>query len=72
MADDQLILHRLDDLELKVSTVPVQKNKDGEVIKERVLVHTEPINMVVAIVKDVAEHFNWVIEKRGLFHTDVK
>ena len=72
MADDQLIIHRLDDLELKVWAVPVQSNKDGEVIKERVLVHTEPINRDVAVVKDIAERFNWVIEKQGLQHTHVK
>ena len=62
MADNQLIIYRLDDLELKVWTVPVQSNKDGEVIKERVLVHIEPINMDVAVVKVVAEHFNRIID----------
>ena len=66
MADEQLITYKLDGLELKVSEVPIQKNKDGEVIKERVLVHTEPINRDVAVVKDVAESVNWVIEKQGL------
>ena len=72
MADDQLILHRLDDLELKVSAVPVQKNKDGEVIKDGVPAHIEPITRDVVVVKDVAEHFKWVIEKRGLQDTSVK
>ena len=72
MADDQLILHRLDDLELKVSAVPVQKNKDGEVIKDGVPAHIEPITRDVLVVKDVAEHFKWVIEKRGLQDTPVK
>ena len=72
MADDQLILHRLDDLELKVSAVPVQKNKDGEVIKDGVPAHIEPITRDVVVVKDVAEHFKWVIEKRGLQDTPVK
>ena len=72
MADDQLILHRLDDLELKVSAVPVQKNKDGEVIKDGVPAHIEPITRDVVLVKDVAEHFKWVIEKRGLQDTSVK
>ena len=55
-----------------MSVVPVKKNKDGEVIKERVLVHTEPITRDVAIVKNVAEHFNWVIEKWGLQYTHIK
>ena len=72
MADDQLILHRLDDLELKVSSVPVQKNKDGEVIKDGVPAHIEPITRDVVVVKDVAEHFKWVIEKWGLQDTPVK
>ena len=71
MADDQLILHRLDDLELKVSAVPVQKNKDGEVIKDGEPAHIEPITRDVVVVKDVAEHFKWVIEKQGLQDTPV-
>ena len=72
MIYNQHILHRLDKLEFEVSAVPVCKNKDGEVIKDGVPAHIEPITRDVVVVKDVAEHFKWVIEKRGLQDTPVK
>ena len=52
--------------------VSVQKNKYGNVFMDGLPAHTEPITRDVAIVKNVAEHFNWVIEKWGLQYTHIK
>ena len=71
MAYDQLILHRIHDLELKVPAVAAKK-KAGKVVEVGVPAHTKQISRDVVIVNGIVEHFNWVVEKHGLQHSNVK
>lgn len=68
MADDQLVLHRLDDLEEKVAAKKAQKDKKGKVIEEAVPAHNKAITRDVVAVKNVVEHFDWVVKQRGMAH----
>ena len=58
VADDQLVLHKLDDLELKVTATKAKKDDTGKVIEPGVPAHVKTISRDVVAVKDVNDHFD--------------
>ena len=64
VADDQLVLHKLDDLELKVTATKAKKDDTGKVIEPGVPAHVKTISRDVVAVKDVNDHFDWIVEQR--------
>ena len=71
MTDDQLVLHKLEDLELNVSATKAKTYKNGNVL-EAVPAHTKAISRDVVVVKDVNEHFDCILEQRGMEKSTAK
>ena len=56
----------MNNFELKISAQKAKKDKEGNVVEAAVPAHTKAITKDVVIVKDVVEHLDWVVEKRGM------
>ena len=72
VADDQLVLHKLEDLEVKVPATKAKKDITGKVIEPGVPAHIKSISRDVVAVKDVNEHFDWIVEQRGMDKSKAK
>ena len=71
LMDQQLIFCTMNNIELKISTKKAEKDMEGNVVKAAVPIHIKAITKDVIIVKDVVEHFDWVVEKRGMERSSV-
>ena len=72
VADDQLVLQKLDNFELTVSATRAKKDRNGKVLEPRIPAQTKSISKDVVFVRDVAEHFNWIVEQRAMDKSSTK
>ena len=71
LTDEQLILCTVNNFELKISAQEAKKDNEGNVVEATVPAHTKAITKDAVIVKDVLEHLDWVVEKRGMERSSV-
>ena len=62
LADDQLQLHVLDNLQAKISATAAKKDEKGKVIEPGVPACVQSITREVVTVRNVKDHFHWVVE----------
>ena len=64
--DEQLILHKFDDFELTVPATRAKRDKNGNVLEPGIPAHSKCTSKDVVFVRDVGEHFHWILEQRGM------
>ena len=71
LTDEQLIVCTVKNFEMKISAQKAKKDKEANVVEAAVPAHTKAITKDVVIVKDVVEHFDWMVQKRGMERSSV-
>ena len=72
LADDQLQLHVLDNLQAKISATSAKKDEKGKVIEPGVPACVQSITREVVTVRNVKDHFHWVVENRKMDPNETK
>ena len=64
--DNQLVLYKVDNFELTVSATRAKTDKNGKVLEPGVPTHSRNISKDVVFIRDVSEHFHWILEQHGM------
>ena len=64
--DEQLVLYKVDDFELTVAATRAKTDKNGKVLEPGIPAHSRYVSKDVVFVRDVGEHFLWILEQRGM------